>query len=195
MIAAQAGRAVDPATLLVLSVVPEIGPWLFGPDAGKAGPIVRDVVGQVTGAIDQLAQAAAVQAAIQGDPALIERLRGALLRAVSQYRAEYRADAEEAARLADVVGARAQGAQLAAGRSPTAWGAPVVSVVVLAIFASVVAMVLTRGIPTQSEALLNVMLGTLAAMATSVVSYWVGSSAGSARKDDLLARQRGTGEA
>jgi len=30
------------------------------------------------------------------------------------------------------------------------------------------------------------LLGTLAAMATSVVSYWVGSSIGSARKDDRL---------
>ena len=34
---------------------------------------------------------------------------------------------------------------------------------------------------------LNVLLGTLGAMATSVVSYWVGSSAGSARKDEHLA--------
>ena len=39
-------------------------------------------------------------------------------------------------------------------------------------------------------AVLNVLLGTLAAMATNVVGYWVGSSAGSARKDARLA-QRG----
>ncbi len=32
------------------------------------------------------------------------------------------------------------------------------------------------------------LLGTLGAMATSVVSYWVGSSAGSARKDARLAK-------
>jgi hypothetical protein len=32
------------------------------------------------------------------------------------------------------------------------------------------------------------LLGTLAAMATSVVSYWVGSSAGSARKEEQLAQ-------
>jgi hypothetical protein len=36
--------------------------------------------------------------------------------------------------------------------------------------------------------ILNMLLGTLAAMATSVVAYWVGSSAGSAQKTDLLAR-------
>lgn len=34
----------------------------------------------------------------------------------------------------------------------------------------------------------NVLMGTLGAMSTSVVSYWVGSSAGSARKDDHLAK-------
>ena len=34
---------------------------------------------------------------------------------------------------------------------------------------------------------LNVLMGTLGAMATSVVGYWVGSSAGSARKDARLA--------
>ncbi len=34
---------------------------------------------------------------------------------------------------------------------------------------------------------LNVLLGTLGAMSTSVVGYWVGSSAGSARKDARLA--------
>ena len=35
---------------------------------------------------------------------------------------------------------------------------------------------------------LGVLLGTLAAMATSTVGYWVGSSAGSAQKTDLLYR-------
>ncbi len=38
-------------------------------------------------------------------------------------------------------------------------------------------------------AVLNVLLGTLAAMATNVVGYWVGSSAGSARKDARLAQR------
>lgn len=32
------------------------------------------------------------------------------------------------------------------------------------------------------------LLGTLAAMASAVVSYWVGSSAGSAQKTDMLFR-------
>ena len=40
----------------------------------------------------------------------------------------------------------------------------------------------------KNETVANLLLGTLAAMATSVVSYWVGSSAGSARKEERLAQ-------
>jgi len=40
----------------------------------------------------------------------------------------------------------------------------------------------------STYAILNMLLGSLAAMATSVVSYWVGSSAGSARKDEHIAQ-------
>jgi membrane protein DedA with SNARE-associated domain len=55
-------------------------------------------------------------------------------------------------------------------------------------FAAVMTLVLTYGVPSGSETAANMLLGTLAAMATSVVSYWVGSSAGSARKDEQLAQ-------
>jgi len=68
-----------------------------------------------------------------------------------------------------------------------AWGAPIVSVVVLLTFGGVVSLTMLRTIPAGSETVLNVLLGTLAAMATNVVGYWVGSSAGSARKDERLA--------
>jgi len=47
-------------------------------------------------------------------------------------------------------------------------------------------IILSHSLPVGSEALANVMLGTLAAMATAVAQYWVGSSAGSARKSDDL---------
>ncbi len=72
-------------------------------------------------------------------------------------------------------------------KSVMSWGAPVVSIVVLVTFGGVVSLTLLRTIPLGSEAVLNVLLGTLGAMATNVVGYWVGSSAGSARKDDRLA--------
>ncbi|MBN8891091.1 MAG: hypothetical protein BGP12_08485 [Rhodospirillales bacterium 70-18] len=44
----------------------------------------------------------------------------------------------------------------------------------------------------STYASLNMLLGTLAAMASAVVSYWVGSSAGSAQKTDMLFRSAPT---
>jgi hypothetical protein len=55
-------------------------------------------------------------------------------------------------------------------------------------FGAVMGLALTRSLPAGSETILNMLLGTLAAMANSVVCYWVGSSAGSSQKTDLLYR-------
>lgn len=52
-------------------------------------------------------------------------------------------------------------------------------------------LLLPPGSAKSTYASLNVLLGTLGAMATSVVTYWVGSSAGSARKDARLAHLAG----
>ena len=69
-------------------------------------------------------------------------------------------------------------------------GAVVVSVVVVLAFAITVGVVLTHAVPEGNAAVANVVLGTLAAMATQTVHYWLGSSAGSARKtEDLRAAQ------
>lgn len=76
----------------------------------------------------------------------------------------------------------------AAPTGPMSWGAPVISVLVLLTFAGALALAWFQDMPPRAEALLNVLLGTLGAMATSVVSYWVGSSIGSARKDERLER-------
>jgi len=49
-------------------------------------------------------------------------------------------------------------------------------------------LLMPPGSAKSTYAVLNVLLGTLGAMATSVVAYWVGSSVKSVRKDDRLAR-------
>ena len=53
-------------------------------------------------------------------------------------------------------------------------------------------LLLPPGSAKSTYAVLNVLLGTLGAMATNVVGYWVGSSAGSARKDARLAQREGS---
>ena len=148
---------------IALDLAPEIGRWLFGADAGPTVAAVAGAVAGVTGTSDPAAQLAALQ-----DPAATGRLRVQL--------------AAIAARAA------ASDASAPMPGSPLSWGAPLVSVVVLLTFGTVVVLAMFHEVPARSEALMNVMLGTLAAMATSIVGYWVGSSVGSARKDDRLAR-------
>ncbi len=92
------------------------------------------------------------------------------------------------AAMADTASARGAMTALAQSGSAMQWAPAVVSFVVLTTFGVVMYAALTRGLPAGSETILNMLLGTLAAMATSTVAYWVGSSAGSMQKTDLLFR-------
>lgn len=187
---------MDALTSLALGIAPELGRWLFGETAEAATQAVAQAVQRATGTADP----AVAGAALAADPQAASQLRLRL--------AEIAADMAEkarkveldglAARLRDVTDARALAVVqrstpeggAGGGQSPMVWGAPVVSVSVLAAFGGSMALALLRTIPPGSEAVLNVLLGTLAAMATSVVNYWVGSSAGSARKEAQLELRR-----
>ncbi len=179
------GTALGAVGGIALDLAPEIGRWLFGPDSAPVTLAVQRAVREVTGADEPAAQAAAL-----ADPDLAGQLRVELasIAATRAAAAESAAEARLSAQLADVASARAMAVQFAQSGSNLAWGAPVTSLVVLITFGAVVSLVLLHAIPTGSETVLNVLLGTLAAMATNVVGYWVGSSAGSARKDERLAR-------
>lgn len=91
--------------------------------------------------------------------------------------------------LADVQDARSQTVALTQAGSSIAWGAPVVSLVVLATFGIVLYRVLTAA-PAQADPNAAMMLGALTTMASAVVGYWVGSSAGSKAKDEALRARR-----
>lgn len=178
------GTALGAVGGVVLTLAPEIGQWLFGANAAPVVAAVRDSVAKITGSVEP-----ETQVAVLSDPDKAAALRVELARIAAE-RAEAMAQASQAslvAVLADVAGARSTTVALAQSGSEIAWGAPVVSVVVLLTFGGVVLMTLLRTMPPGAETVLNVLLGTLGAMATSVVSYWVGSSAGSARKDARLA--------
>lgn len=62
-------------------------------------------------------------------------------------------------------------------------GAVVVSILVVGGFLAVVMALFIKAIPASSENIANILLGTLATMAGTVVNYWLGSSSGSAVKD------------
>ena len=93
------------------------------------------------------------------------------------------------AAIADTDSARKQTMALAASGSLIAWGAPIVSVLVIITFGASFYFVLTRELPTTSMTILIGFVEIMKAMAISVVSYWVGSSAGSARKDATIGQQ------
>jgi len=178
------GSALGAAGGVALDLAPEIGQWLFGPNAGPTVKAVQTAVEAVTGASDTAAQVSAL-----ANPEVATQLRLQLAGIAAQRAAEENKAAQDrlAAQLADLANARSATVQLAQSGSPMAWGAAVVSAIVLLTFGSVMALTLMRSLPSSAEPVLNVLLGTLSAMATSVVSYWVGSSVGNARKDDRLA--------
>ena len=169
---------------VVLDLAPELSRWLFGPGADSTVSAVQKAVGSVTGTTDPLMQAQTL-----ANPEKAAALRVELARIAAEQAAAAAASNQAIliAHLNDVANARATTAQLAQAGSSIAWGAPVVSLAVLVTFGGVVALALTRQMPAGAEPVLNVLMGTLGAMATSVVGYWVGSSAGSARKDARLA--------
>jgi hypothetical protein len=170
---------------LAISLAPEIANWLFGAQAEKTVAAVSDAVRTATGASDLAAQ----QAVIERDPQVASTLRVQLAQIAATASAAARQSDLDTLRanLADVASARAQTVALAQAKSPVAYSASIVSVVVLATFGGVMGLAITRSMPPGSEPTLNLLLGSLAAMASAVVSYWVGSSAGSARKEAHLA--------
>lgn len=182
-----AGAIGGPPGMIVGGIVGLARHLTSQPHETKEAPALQQAAQAITGIADAAEQVVALEA----DPVKSEafRLKALEIRAATQ-------EAERAHMLAmfkaaneDRAGARKQTGELVAAGSPIAWGAPVVSAILLLLFAAVMGIVLLKGVPSgdaTATALINILLGTLAAMTTSVVSYWVGSSAGSARKDFRL---------
>lgn len=165
---------------LVASLAPGLMRYLVGDRAGDVTAQVSTAIRSIIGSDDP----AVVEAAL-ADPGKAADLRLELARIES---------AAETERLrlmmADVAGARAQTVDLARAGSPIAWGAPIVSAVVLVAFGLAVWAVLTHSLPAGSQEIALYTVGALQTMAGGVVAYWVGSSAGSARKDEALRDMR-----
>ena len=175
-----------PLIPLAVSLAPELAKWLFGSDGEKTANDVVAAVQAVTGTSD----VAAASQVLAGNSQIATDLRVKLAQ-IAADRDRTASDAQLAAltaQLKDTADARSLTASLAQSKSAVQWAAPIVSFTVLVTFGSVMFLALTRTLPTGSETLLNMLLGSLAAMTTSVVSYWVGSSAGSVQKTDLLYR-------
>ncbi|MBK3736466.1 hypothetical protein GAY29_25900 [Azospirillum brasilense] len=168
---------------IISALAPVLLPEVFkaaigtGETAQKVGEAAVSVVSAVTGVpISTPADAERAVAAAQTDPAKLAELyrqQGDHVVALLRLDNEDRADA------------RAQTVQLAQAGSRISWGAPIVSTIVLVTFGVVLYRVLNQSAG-EIDQNATLMLGALTTMASAVVSYWVGSSAGSAAKDKLL---------
>ena len=131
------GTALGAVGGVVLDLAPEVGKWLFGADAAPTVSAVKAAVGAVTGSADPVAQR---EALADPDKAAALRVELAQIAAAREAAAATSAQAALTSQLADIANARATTVQLAAASSGVAWGAPVVSVVVLLTFGGVMAM-------------------------------------------------------
>ena len=191
-VAGPVGAAVGGLGGLVVDIAPEVGRWLFGGTDQKTASLVAQAVEAVTGTSDT----AAAQAVLAQDPAAVSQLRVqlAMIAAQQQAEADRAAEAQRAAdfaamqaAMADRAGARSQTEALAQMRSGIAWAPAVLSGIILLAFGGLIYVVLTRTGPDErTMPLANVLLGSLAAMATQVANYWLGSSSGSAAKTDQI---------
>jgi hypothetical protein len=165
---------------LLLGIAPTVADWIFGDKTGAAIGKVTDIAKDILGTDD----AGGIERAIAADPNLALQFKQAIIQAAADAR---RVELDSfRAQLADVQSARTQTVDLAKANSAIAWGAPIISAIVLAAFGMALWAVLKQEVPAGSRDIANIMLGTLGAMASAVVGYWVGSSAGSASKDNTL---------
>lgn len=171
-----------PLVPLLLGIAPTVASWILGDKTGGAVEKVTGIAREILGTDDF----SGIEAAIARDPNLALQFRTALIQAEADARRQ--AHEEVLARLADVQGARGQTVSLAQAKSPIAWGAVVVSVIVLVGFAVMLWLVIREEVPANQRDMVTLLLGTLAGMASSVVAYWVGSSSGSAQKNAAIAR-------
>lgn len=170
---------------LAISLAPQLARWLFGPSAGDTEKAVENAVVAVLGTTDPAVIGEAVK-----DPEKAAQLRVQLAQiAADKERAERQNELEELKqRIQDVESARQGEETLASAGSRIAWVPAILSGVILAVFAIILVVLLTRSTPLADgyQQLIYVLLGTLAAMVTQVGNFWLGSSKGSVDKQEDL---------
>jgi hypothetical protein len=184
---------------LVLKLAPQLAGLIFGSKGADVTTKVAAVVQTVVGDVADLSSPGGVAAAvahIQSNPQASSDLAAQLATLQVQMQKE-QDDAAEASRqdalnelktrLADTSSARDMATTLANAHSGLAYGGVVVSVVIVAAFGWTTYSVLTSHMSASDGQFGSILVGTLAAMATQVANYWLGSSVGSSAKNALLA--------
>ena len=169
-----------PLLPLLLGVAPTVASWILGDRTGVAVEKVTGIAREILGTDD----ASGIERAITGDPNLALQFKMAVIQAETDARRQEFEALQ--AQLRDVQSAREQTVRLAEAKSPIAYGAVLVSAIVLVGFAVMLWLVIREEVPANQRDMVTLLLGTLAGMASSVVAYWVGSSNGSMQKNAAL---------
>jgi len=184
---------------LVLTLAPQLASMIFGAKGADATAKIAGVVQTVVGTVADLSApggAAAAAAHLQANPDAAADLSAKLAALHLQMQKEQDAEAlsqrqdaldELKSRLVDTSSARDMAKALASAHSGLAYGGVVVSVVIVAAFGWTTYSVLTNHLSATDGQFGSILVGTLAAMATQVANYWLGSSIGSNTKNALLA--------
>jgi hypothetical protein len=171
-----------PLVPLLLGIAPTVASWILGDKTGGVVDKVTGIAREILGTDDP----SGIEAAIARDPSVALQFKTALIQAEADAR---RLEHEAIiAQLRDVQSAREQTVRLAEAKTPIAYGAVLVSAIVLVGFAVMLWLVIREEVPANQRDMVTLLLGTLAGMASSVVAYWVGSSNGSMQKNTALER-------
>ena len=166
---------MDPISIALglAQLAPIVAGWLGGDRAAEKVESVIDAAKKVTGTLT----GEAALAKLQADAELVKA---------------FEAEVTERMKLdmQDRTSARALTASLAQTGHKAAWSAPIISLVVSAGFFAMLYVVIMEPIPEGSRETATILLGTLAAGFTQVLNFWLGSSVGSMRKTDIMARAK-----
>lgn len=160
---------------IVSAGAPILGGVLGGPVGGVAGGVIGNLV---SGALGVSPTPAAVSAAIAADTV------GATAKLAPLDAAQGPIMTDFEAQVLDVQDARKQTISLAQSGSDIAWGAPIISVLIVAAFGLIAFWVVWNGVSDSQAALM--ILGALIAQNEKVGNYWLGSSRGSQVKDGTI---------
>lgn len=169
---------------LVKSIAPTIGAALGGPLGGVAGLALAKVLGVPDGSVgDDGALAAAVQGATPDQLLALKKADQDFALQMQKLGFE-NVEALEAIAASDRASARDR--EVKTGD----WTPKALAITITLGFFGLLGYLMKTEPPTGSRDILNIMLGSLGAAWLGVVTYYFGSSAGSARKDEILGGKR-----
>ncbi|HET6607826.1 MAG TPA: hypothetical protein VFG62_14195 [Rhodopila sp.] len=189
---------------LVLTLAPQLAGLIFGSKGADVTTKVAAVVQTVVGAAADLSTPGGPEAAvahIQSNPQVSSDLASKLSELQEQIQKDMDAEADAVrkdalddlkTRLADTGSARDMATELAKAHSGLAYGSVVVSIVIVSAFGWTTYSVLSNHLSATDGQFGSILVGTLAAMASQVANYWLGSSVSSSAKNALLANAQNT---